>query len=147
MSDWEAPVPIFENEDEAALISEFVKLSAHYPNHTSYQITEHLFKNKCEPSRFLQAAQKWSPDLAILERIRIAKLNGGEEPKNVETKEQKLRKLEAWYDDEQVPFKERLNAMRLHSELQGEIVKAIDKKVETNGPRRHLRIVQAAYPD
>lgn len=147
MSPWEAPVPIFEDEDEAALISEFVKFSAAYPKHNVFQICAHVFRDKREPTRANQAAMVWPNDLAILERIRIARLNGGKEPSAPETKEDKLKKLEAMYDCGDYDIKDRIAAMRLHSELQGEIVKAIDKKVTgDNQPRRHLQIVQAVYP-
>jgi hypothetical protein len=79
---WETPVPIFEDEDEDALISKFVEMSAAYPNYSPMTIANHVFANLKDPTlRANQAAVQWSGRLDILERIRIAKLNGCREPK------------------------------------------------------------------
>ena len=145
---WSAPVPIFEEEDEAELIARFVEFSARYPKYSAYEICKHIFKDLRDPDlRAGQAAAQWSIDLEILERINQAKLNGGAEPKPLDTKEEKLKKLEAIYNDPEVAMKERLAAMRLHAEIQGEIVKAIDKKTENKDVRRFPRIVHAVYDD
>ncbi len=145
---WETPLPIFEDEDENALTSKFVELVAAHPTFSPMAITAHIFKDLKDPvARSGQAAFDWMQRLDILERIRLAKLNGNKEALPIETKEGKLRKLEAIYNNEDNALRERLNAIRLHAEIQGEIVKAIDKKItDANTPRRHLHIVQAAYP-
>lgn len=145
---WTAPVPIFEDEDEQALIGEFVKMSALYPKHEPLEIARHIFKDLREPEmRAGQAALQWTKDLTILERIRQAKLNGGVEPKPLDTKEEKLAKLEAIYNDPDVGMKERLAAMRLHAEIQGEIVKAIDKSINDKRTPRVPQVIQGVYDD
>lgn len=145
---WTAPVPIFEEEDEESLIANFVKMSALYPKYSAFEICQHIFKDLREPDlRANQAALQWSKDLTILERIRQARLNGGDEPAPVDSKEAKLKKLEAIYNDNEVGMKDRLAAMRLHAEMSGEIVKAIDKKVD-DGRRAHFpQVVQGIYAD
>lgn len=145
---WETPVPIFEDEDEDELIARFVELTAVYGDKFEpFQITQEIFKNLKDPTmRANQAALVWSKDLAILERIKQARLNGGTEPKPIETKEMKLKKLEALYNNEDIGVKDRLAAMRLHAEIQGEITKAIEKTTEDR-TRHFPQIVQAVYPD
>lgn len=144
---WSAPVPIFEDEDEAELIARFVEYSARYPKRSAYELCQYIFKDLREPDlRAGQAAAQWSQEIDILERIRLAQLNGGTEPKPLDTKEEKLRKLEAVYDDTEVSMKDRLAAMRLHAEIQGEITKAIEKKTTDLTPR-FPRIVHAVYAD
>lgn len=72
---WEAPVPIFEDEDENELINEFVRLSAQYGNkYTPMEIAAEVFKDLRDPyPRCLQAANTWSNSLAIKRRIDEAK--------------------------------------------------------------------------
>lgn len=135
---WETPVPIFEDEDEAELIARFVELSAAHPKEPAIAITNFIFENLRDPiGRAGQAALNWSTNLGIRERIRQAKANGGKELKPIETKEDKLRKIEAIYNDTDIPTKDRLAAMRLHAEIMGEIVKAVDKDND-NKDRPHF---------
>ena len=134
---WETPVPIFEDEDEAELITRFVELSARYPDREPFEITGHIFKNLREPTlRAGQAAMVWSKDLDIIERIRHAKLNGGSEPNPIDTKEAKLRKLEAIYNNEDNNLRERLKALELHAEMQGEIKKPAESGDKENDKPR-----------
>lgn len=145
---WTAPVPFFEDEDEQAIIGEFVKLCALYPNENQLVIARHIFKDLRDPElRAGQAWQQWSNDFSIKVRIDKAKLNGGVEPKEIDSKEDKLRKLEAFYNNDDNKMQDRLAAMRLHSELKGEIVKAIEKKVEDNRQFRVPIINQGIYRD
>jgi hypothetical protein len=120
---WDTPVPIFDDEDEDEFISRFVELSAQYGDKfPAPAITWEIFKNRRDPEmRSNQAAMVWSRDLSILERIRVAKLNGGVEPKPVDTREQKLRKLEAIYNNEEMPVRERIKAIELHAKITGEL--------------------------
>lgn len=119
---WDAPVPIFDDEDEQEFINEFVKLSARYPNHEPIQITAYIFKNRRDPfPRANQAALVWSQDLEVQEKIRQAKLTGGVEETPVDDKNTKLRKLEAIYNDEDVKPADRIKALELHAKISGEI--------------------------
>jgi hypothetical protein len=120
---WETPVPIFDDEDENELITKFVELSARYDGQYSpMEITAHIFKNLRDPfPRANQAAMQWGSSLDILERIRLAKLNGGTEPEPPDNKTVKLKKLEAIYNNDKVGMKERIAAIKLHAEIAGEI--------------------------
>jgi hypothetical protein len=142
---WNTPVPIFEDEDEDKLISEFVKLCALYPDREPFEITAYIFKDLRDPTmRANQAALVWSKDLEILERIRLAKLHGVNETP-IDSKETKLRKLEAIYNDEKLALRERLKAFELHSQLQGEIKKPSDDEDE-DVKRRPIFINYALDP-
>lgn len=145
---WSDSVIIFEDEDAEALIAEFVRLSALYPNKAAWDITRHIFKFlKDSEARHMQAAMVWQNDLAIMERVRIARLNGGVEPSNIDDTETQLRKLQAIYDDSDEAMKERLAAMRLHAEISGRIIKAVEKKIEDKRSAALPTFVFAQYPD
>ena len=144
---WNAQPAIFEDEDEEQLKADFIRLRALYPKQDIFEIASHVFKGQRDPElRSQQAAMIWNKDLDVLERIRIASLNGGEEPSAIETKEQKLRKLQAIYDDDEVATKDRLKAFELHAQIQGEIVKAVEKKT-TKLKKSPRQIVFAQYDD
>ena len=124
---WDTPVPIFEDENEDELITRFVELSARYNDYSAFEICGVVFKGLKEPDlRANQAAMVWSKSLEIKERIRQARLNGGEEPNPLDSKEAKLRKLEAIYNNEENSLRERIKAIELHAEIQGEIKKPSD---------------------
>lgn len=145
---WNVAPVIFEDEDEEALKADFIRLCALYPQQGTFEIAAYVFRNQRDPEmRAQQAAMIWAKDLDIQERIRQARLNGGAEASPIDTKEEKLRKLEAIYDDENVKMTDRLKAMELHAQIQGEIVKAVDKKVTDIGKRSPRQIVFAQYPD
>jgi hypothetical protein len=142
---WTAPVLLFDDEDEEALKAEFVRLSALYPNYPAGDIAKVVFKDLRDPIlRSQQAAEAWSSDLDVKERIRAARLNGGTEPKAILTKEDHIRKLQVIADDETQPLKERLAAHRLIAEMQGHVVKAVEKKTE-DLTKRLPTIVYAQY--
>lgn len=144
---WNTKPVIFEDEDEDKLKADFIRLCALYPDRDKFEIASYVFRNQVDPElRSQQAAMVWAKDIEVLERIRLAKLNGGEEPNPIDTKEDKLRKLEAIYNNEDNKLADRLKAMELHAQIQGEIVKAIDKKVD-DGRKRPRQIVFAQYAD
>lgn len=94
------PVVFFSDESEPAIIAEFVRFSALYPKHTAYDVAFHVFRNLREPeSRATQAALLWSRDLAILERIRLARANGGNEPTPLTVEELQKKILEITEDN------------------------------------------------
>lgn len=145
---WNDAPLIFEDEDEAKLLADFVTFSARYPDRNPFEIAAYVFRNQRDPElRAQQAAMIWIKDLEVLERIRLAKLNGGAEAlTSVESKEVKLRKLEAIYNDATIAAKDRIKAMELHAQIQGEIVKAVDKNV-TTGRRQPRQVIYAQYDD
>lgn len=145
---WETEPLIFEDEDEEALKSDFVRLVALYPEQPVFQIATYVFRKQRDPElRSQQAAMFWQKDIEVQERIRKARLNGGEEPSPIESKEDKLRKLQAIYDNDDNKVIDRLKAFELHAQIQGEIVKAVDKKITDNSKRAPRQIVFAQYAD
>jgi len=130
---WETPVPIFEDEDEDELIAKFVDLSARYKDRDAYEITAYIFKNLREPTRALQAATIWSSDLGIKERIEAIRRQGFDTTP-IDSKETKLRKLEAIYNNEDIAARDRLKALELHAQIQGEIKKPGDEE-DADKPR------------
>lgn len=144
---WNAKPAIFEDEDEEKLKADFIRLCALYPQQDYFEIAAYVFRNQRDPElRSQQAGMIWHKDIEVQERIRLAKLNGGEEPSPIDSKEDKLRKLQAFYDNEENKIADRIKAMELHAQIQGEIIKAVDKKVDhTKRPPR--QIVFAQYAD
>lgn len=146
---WTAPVPIFEDEDEAELIASFVKMSALYPTYSAYEITRHIFKDMRDPElRASQAALQWSNDLEILERIRQARLNGGAETLAL-TKELLEQRILTTVEDTTIGYQEkktRIEGYMAVAELNGWKIKAIEKKTEDK-TRRFPQIVHAIYAD
>lgn len=147
--DLAAPVPIFEDEDEQALIGEFVKLSARYPDRNPYEICEHIFKNLRDPwLRSQQAALQWSKDLEILERIRQAKINGGTEAANSDPKKAWQAEVYAVINDERIGPQEkkaRLDGLKLIGESNSWVTKSVQKQVDDK--RRHFpQVVFALSP-
>lgn len=145
---WTAPLPIFEDEDEAELISRFVEFSARYPAYTPFEICQHIFKDLRDPSlRANQAALQWSKDLLILERIRQAKLNGGAEPGNDADEKQKVKdELLAMARDEKTNARDRAKFYELWLDACGLLPKRIEKKSEDR-TRRFPQVVIAQYAE
>lgn len=143
---WQTPVTIFEDEDEEALISAFVDMSArHEKDYNSLQIARYVFRNSRDAElRAGQAALTWANDLDIKERIRLKKLVGDDDDL-IDDKKTKLKVLEGIYKDVTTSAKDRIAAVQLHASIQGEIKKAIE---QTNTERRTIpQIVIATYPD
>jgi hypothetical protein len=148
---WEAPLVIYDDEDEDALLSNFVELmAAHYPRYTEYVIAEQVFKGLRDPTlRSFQAANRWANDLDVSERIRKAKLNGNKEAKPL-TKEEWLSKVMAVTEDETISAsdkKVRLEGLRLYGESQkGWFIKAVDNTITDKTPKLP-NIRYAVYED
>lgn len=144
-----APVPIFEEEDEQALIGEFVKYSARYPDRNPYEICAHIFRNLRDPfPRCDQAASQWSKDLEILERIANAKRNGGTEAIEADPKKAWQAEVYAIINDPNLGPQEkkaRLDGMKLIGESNSWITKSVDKNVTDK--RQHFpQVVFALHP-
>jgi hypothetical protein len=144
---WSAPILLFDGEDEEALKAEFIRLSAIYQAYSPGEIAEVVFKNLPDPIlRSHQAASVWMADLEVKERIRQAKLNGGIEPRPILSKEQQIAQLQALADDDKTPIREKLAAHRLIAEMQGFVVKAVEKTVDDKR-RRFPQVVLAQYAE
>jgi hypothetical protein len=145
---WNTAPVIFEDEDEEALKANFIRLCVLYSNQPVFEVAAYVFRNQRDPElRSQQAAMIWQKDIEVQERIRQARLNGGEEPAAIATKEDKLRMLEAIFTNEQNKLPERIKAIELHAQIQGEIVKAIDKKITDNSRKIPRQIVFAQSND
>jgi hypothetical protein len=115
---WETPVPIFEDEDEDALISEFVRLSAQYDHiYSPQQIAVEVFKNLRDPTmRANQAATVWSSKLEIAERIRKAKQSKDDEDL-IQSKEQWEKHMLALLDDPAIGTQEKKVRMEIYNSI------------------------------
>jgi hypothetical protein len=144
---WNAQPVIFEDEDEEKLKADFIRLCALYPSQDIFEIASYVFRHQRDPEmRSQQAGMIWSKDIEIQERIRLARLNGGKEAAPIPDKAARLQMLQTIFEDESQAAKDRLAAARLISEIQGEIVKAVDKKID-HGKRPPRQIVFAQYAD
>lgn len=129
---------IFEGEDETALRTKFIELSAKHhrnQNFTGVDIAKYVFRDLKEPEmRALQAATYWEKDLEVQEAILdlIAHTN------MLTARAQRLQIAMDIATDTKADKRDRLIAVRLAAEMEGEIVKAVDKKVsyaDVNGNR------------
>lgn len=132
MNVWE-PLIFFEGEDQAALKAEFIQLSVrhkHNHNFTTADITKYIFRDLKEPElRALQAADRWSKDLEIQDAIfQQSSFNDA-----ASQREQVLQLAMDIAKDTKGERRDRLIALRLVAEMNGDIVKAVDKKVSYAG--------------
>jgi hypothetical protein len=140
------PVLIFEDEDEAALKSRFVEVAAKFPEHTMVDVAVHVFRNLRDPLlRAQDAAVKWGNDLEIKERIRQARILGAEEGEPLLSRPQRIKALEQIALNHNLEAKDRIAAFRLIAEQNGEVIKAVDKKVEKK-PMQLPTIVHRIHP-
>lgn len=118
---------IYPDEDEDALKQAFIDFSArHHSNHfNALEICEHIFKTRKDPNRYIQAAQYWSKDLEIQEAIRN-KINFGNAQN---AKEQRVAILMSIAENTRTSDKDRIAAILAAAAMEGEITKAIDKKI------------------
>jgi hypothetical protein len=125
---------LFPGEDEEKLKSEFIKLAAIYRGrYTHYELAQHVFKDLKEPElRAGQAGVLWAKDIDMQERIRI-KIANGVDPIEL-SKDGLQAKILAVTEDPNLTSQDKkatLDGLRLLGEMNGWIIKAIDKKVES----------------
>ncbi len=145
---WETKPVIFEDEDEEKLLADFVRLCALYPDQNYLEIASYVFRNQRDPElRAAQAGMIWHKDVGVKERIRLAKLNGGKEAAPIPDKAARLQMLQTIFEDEGQSAKDRLAAARLISEIEGEIIKAIDKRIDDKRTANLPTFVIAQYAD
>jgi len=144
------PIPIFEEEDEEELITQFVKYSALYPDQTEFAICSYIFRDLRDPTlRAGQAAMRWKNDLGIMERIRLARANGGEYIKEKLTKEVLQAKILATTEDPLLTPQEkkvRIDGYVAYAQNEGWVVKSIEKKT-LDQTRRFPKIIFARDSD
>jgi len=123
-------IVFFEDDDEAELRLEYIRLMAKHQNKFSpYEVAKYVFRDCRDPElRSQQAAQVWSNDLEVKEAIDDI-IMGRNKTSDLDDKSQRLRVLKSIYDDPNTPVKERIAAIRVAAELEGEVIKAVDKKV------------------
>lgn len=118
----------YPGENENALKQAFIDACVrhHKNNFTHFAITEHIFKHLKEPYlRALQAAQLWGKDLEILEAIQH-KIAYGEA---VDEKQKRVNLLMSIAEDTRHAAKDRIAAILGASSIEGEITKAVEKKI------------------
>lgn len=128
MNVWQ-PLIFFADEDEAELKARFVEVAARHfnnPNFDKYDFAKYVFRDLPEPElRAMQAAEYWGKDLAVQQAILDLVNYKGE----VEGKAKRIALLMSIAEDATAQTKDRIAAIRVASELEGEITKAIEKKV------------------
>ncbi len=146
---WNAAVTLFDDENEEALIERFVELSAAWPNEDPISICRFIFETMKDPElRAGQAAIVWSNSLAIKERIRQLRLNGKPDAETV-TKENLQAKILAATEDDGLSHhdkKAKIEGYMAYAQLNGWVVKAIEKKTENLNPR-FPQVIAHIYPD
>ena len=136
---WDTPLPIFDDEDEEALISRFVELmAAHHPAYSEFAIAEQVFEGLRDPGlRSFQAANQWFKQLSIKERIRAAKNNGNKEFKSL-SKPDWQAKVMAVIEDDNMGYQEkkvRIDGLNVYATSEGWIKKSIDKETLDKTPQ------------
>lgn len=127
MNTWQ-PLTFLEGENEAELRARFVTLTAkHGGRFTPHEVAKFVFRDLPDPNlRAMQAADYWSKDLEVQEQIRILTADGGEV---VNTEKARLLAMLMNIAQTAVSDKEKLTAIRTIAEMEGYIVKAVDKKI------------------
>lgn len=136
----------FENEDSEAILAKYIEFMAvHGVHFSSYDICKSLFSNlKDGLTRAGQATIAWSKNIEVQEAIRQRKLYS-EKPK--EEKDQLKQVLKSIYEDQLLQAKDRIAAVRTAAELEGWIIKSVDKKVTDNSPPKPYTFVLKEYED
>jgi hypothetical protein len=144
---WNNGPTILEGEDELALRDEFAKLVAKYPNQDPFEIGEYVFRNLKDPGlRGQQAAMFWLKDVEVKELISKYRTGqaGGEA---IPTKDQAAMLAWSLANDPAADKKDRIAALNLFGQLNGMIVKSVEKKVDDSSRRRPPTILVARYAD
>jgi len=131
MSNW-SPILFFEGEDPEALKEAFCRMSAtHGDRFSSFEIAAHIFRDLRDPdARAMQAAAAWSKDLGVQERIHA--LSTYTPVDNDHVPKQRLKSIALNIaEDRLASDRDRLNALRLIAEMQGDITKPIEIKTAT----------------
>lgn len=144
---WNNGPTILEGEDEAALRDSFARLVAKYPNQDVFEIGEYVFKDLKDPGlRGQQAAMIWIKDVEVKELI--SKYRSGQvDVSEVPTKDQAAMLAWSLANDPAADKKDRIAALNLFGQLNGMIVKSVEKKVDDVNRRRPPTILVARYAD
>jgi len=128
MSGWN-DILFFPGEDAEALKSRFVKLCADFPGFQPIDNARKVFEGLPNPElRIETAARVWAADPKVQARIAEARIK---EPYEIDASlPALLRRTIQVADDAHAERRDKLAAIRLAGELQGLIIKAIDKKIE-----------------
>jgi hypothetical protein len=148
---WTSPVTIFDDEDEEALIAEYVRLSIEYPDYPPFAIAQEVFSDKRDFAlRANQAALVWSNRLDIKERIRKGR-RGDQIDLDEYTKAKWLAEILATSRDDTMPAnakKVKLDGLRDYGDGMGWRVKPAEPKGEGEGRKRqHASFTFVKYDD
>lgn len=116
----------FPGEDPEALKSSFVELWAvHNERFSVFELSKYIFKDLKDPDlRSGKAAQVWSADLDVLERVRVLRLKGTEKPDTEQTDIER-RALQI-ADSPSTEPKDKIAALNLVARMKGYIKKEIE---------------------
>lgn len=122
----------FPEEDAEEILLRYIDLMAQWQTqYSTYEICKVVFQHLRDPGlRSAQAADVWSKDLEIKEAIRQKVLYKDGPPKDEKTQYKDV--LKSIYEDQLVSARDRVAALRLVAELDGHVIKAVDKKVTKN---------------
>lgn len=134
------PLIFFEGEDEAAIKRSFVEVSARHknnPNFGPYDVAKYVFRDLPEPElRALQAAEYWTKDIEVQQQIQdLVNYNG-----ELDGKKKRLALLMKIAEDDATSSRDRIAAIRVAAELEGEITKAVEKKITYGGDGKHRQV-------
>jgi hypothetical protein len=135
---------IYEDEDENALIDDFVKVAIDFPNHTHFDWAKEVFAKLRDPHRFQQAAVYWNNQLSIQKRITEGKRRKPSAKFDgivIETKEDLQAAILANIYDETITATEkkvRGDQLLYIAEINGWKIKAIDKKINSDERVTHI---------
>lgn len=147
MNVWE-PLIFFPDEDEAEIKARFVEVAARFygnPNFDKYDYAKWVFRDLREPAlRAMQAADYWGKDIDIQQAI----LNLVNYKGEIEGKAKRIALLMSIAEDNSAQTKDRIAAIRVASELEGEITKAVEKKIthEDGGKPKQVQFLFGIDP-
>lgn len=125
---------------DAELKAEYVRLRAKWyqnPFYDASDIAKYVFRNQPNPNAWLQAVEIWERDLELQELI-SDKVNGHTYGEQDTSKQAQIARFLAIYNDPKADHKVKVSALIAISSIEGQIVKASEKKVESNKTIRRL---------
>lgn len=135
---FDSPLVIYEDENEEDLRAEYVRLMCKWrTSYTPEQVCQFIFRNLRSPDRYIVAAQLWANDLELRSDVDDL-INGRSE--NLDVKDNLKAQLQAIVDLTSTPAKEKIAAIQLMAQMEGLIIKQIDKK-NTNAGEVMQRII------
>lgn len=146
MPDTFSPITFYEGENEQALKQEFVRLMAKWGNKYSvFDVCQYIFRELREPGRAFAAATFWQQDLELMDQIDAERVKPVDA--ELDSRTERLKVLKQIYSDLGASNKDRLEALRLHAQIEGEITKLVDKGITDKTPKQPPVFMFRKYDD